>query len=137
MTYSDRDIIDICQAVLDKGLEAPQEFFFASVADLKKICNGVGGAGSWLTWAITLTYRHYQASAAVHDVCYSYATMPRLDADRMFRRNMIREWELRYGWKRWFVAAKERGKIELAYFTVRKLGEKYYGSNQTSPGNSL
>lgn len=128
--YNDFDILKLCERIEDKKLEAPLEFKGATVAELKKICNGVGGNGTWLAYVLTLIYWLYQASAAVHDFDYHYGIVSRLEADRRFRRNMIKEWELHYGWSRWFrpMPLKERAKIEAAYLTVRKKGAEFYSS---------
>lgn len=125
--YDADDIARFWVAAGKMGLEAPDEFYNAQPEFLATICNGVGGSGSWLTGLLTVIYRHYQASAAIHDVSYYFGSLSQLDADRMFRRNMLREWAYRYGRLRWVIAARERAKIELAYLTVRKHGEKHYG----------
>jgi len=124
--YDEKDIRQFYADIGAKGLEVSESFWNYSVDELLNICNGVGGQGSWLNGVLTLIFRIYQASAAIHDVDYHTADLSRLECDRRFRRNMIREWQHRYGKLRWFIALRERAKIELAYRTVRKLGGKYY-----------
>lgn len=124
--YTAKNVTDFWITAGTLSLEVPDAWYDTDVNTLARICNGVGGEGSWLTGVLTTIYRHYQASAAIHDVCYAYGTPERAEADAMLRRNMLREWKARYGWARWLVAAKERAKIEIAYFVVRRQGAPYY-----------
>lgn len=126
VTYTVKDITDFYMRVGMLSMEVPEVWHDVDFQTLARVCNGVGGEGSWLSRILTTLYRHYQASAAIHDVCYKFGDPDRAESDAMFRRNMLREWKARYGRWRWLIAAKERAKIELAYLAVRRQGAKYY-----------
>lgn len=130
--YTDVEIMFFRAVAWSLGLSAPQEFFDWPIDTLQKICNGVGGEGSWLTPVLTWVYANYQASTAIHDVDYHIggSDADREQCDKRLLNNMLLEWADCHGWSRWFkkLAWRERGQITLAYHAIRAGGSKYWNT---------
>ena len=110
-------------------LGTPWEFHALAAAALTKICNGYG-PDKWSDAGrkvLTVIYRKYPCSAAIHDVRYHYSDgtqAGRQIADDEFGANLELEWAAVYGWSRWInpVALYARVKIRAAYVFVKSMG---------------
>ncbi len=131
--YSIEEIKRIRSFIIAVRLSVPAGFWTVTDSTLQQICNGYG-PDRWpesLRKSMTWVFRHYQASAIIHDVCYEYSDgtdLGRNLADNQFWGNLQNQWRLRYGNIRWVnpVALYGLLKIRIAYNAVRTIGKPAY-----------
>ena len=107
-------------------LSAPYAFWSKTAMELKKVCNGAGSE-AWSEnkrKALTAALKPYEAPIAIHDVDYEYHEVEKAEADKRFKKNMLKVWKRKYGFFRWLNrgARVERLIIIPAVYTAVVLG---------------
>lgn len=128
--YTHNDILGFQCTAYSLGLSGPDAFFNLPYEVLATICNGVGAEGSMTEPILSLIFRHYKASASIHDVRYELGgdDVDRLYADKEFLNNMRLQWAEHWGLLRWFRprARAERATLMAAYTAVRRCGSTHF-----------
>lgn len=124
--YTKQRLLDILAVVQAAKLSAPHAFTVAPLADLQKICNGIGA--DWQSDAsrrkLTRMMSYAEASAAVHDWHYHNSNGSeswRATVDEEFLMNALREIRYKYRWynpRRWLA---ERA-VLVGYCVLQRMG---------------
>ena len=126
MMYTKRQIQDILAVAQAAKLSAPHAFELAPIADLQKVCNGIGA--DWQSDAsrrkLTRMMSYAEASAAIHDWHYHNSNGSeawRAVVDEEFLVNALREIRYKYRWynpRRWLA---ERA-VLAGYCVLQRVG---------------
>ena len=124
--YSKKQLLQILETIKSAKLNAPNAFVSAPIADLQKICNGIGA--DWQSEAsrrkLTRMMSYAEASAAIHDWQYYMSNGSeswRAAVDEEFLVNALREIRFKFKWynpRRWLA---ERA-VLVGYCVLQRVG---------------